>query len=142
MTTVESGSKGDHLKYCSNNKSFRTTNYRRAKSKPLLSNGRRTLPHYILKEENNDTEHFHDLLEEYESQGFISSSFAQGLNPKEFFFHCMAGRQGVCDTAMSTRTNKWLYYEEKCQLTEDIKVHMMEQYKIQGVEDFKWLMVN
>ncbi len=28
--------------------------------KPLLSNGRRTLPHYILKEENNDTEHFHE----------------------------------------------------------------------------------
>ncbi len=48
-------------------------------------------------------------LEEYESQGFISSSFAQGLNPKEFFFHCMAGRQGVCDTAMSTATSV-LYY--------------------------------
>ncbi len=51
LTTVESGSKGDHLNIAQITSLFRTTNYRRARVKPLLSNGRRTLPHYILKEE-------------------------------------------------------------------------------------------
>ncbi len=51
---------------------------------------------------------FHDLLEEYESQGFISFIFCTRSNPKEFFFHCMAGRQGVCDMAMSTATSGYI----------------------------------
>ncbi len=54
---------------------------------PVLNNGKRTLPHYP----------FEDLTVEmeYESRGFISSSFIKGLNPKEYYFHAMAGREGV-----------------------------------------------
>ena len=40
--------------------------------------------------------------EEYESRGFIRHSFIEGLNPEEFFFHSMSGREGICDTAMGT----------------------------------------
>ena len=34
--------------------------------------------------------------------GFISSSYTKGLNAKEFFFHCVAGREGLIDTAIRT----------------------------------------
>ena len=38
----------------------------------------------------------------YESRGFISSSLTKGLNPQEFFFYAMSGRENICDTAMGT----------------------------------------
>ena len=42
-------------------------------------------------------------------------------NPKEFFFHAMAGRDGICDTAMGTATSG--YIERKiAKCTEDITV--------------------
>ena len=31
---------------------------------------------------------------EYESRGFIDSSFIKGLNPKQFYFHSCSGREG------------------------------------------------
>ena len=37
-----------------------------------------------------------------ESHGFIHSNYTQGLNQREFFFHCMAGREGLIDTAIRT----------------------------------------
>jgi DNA-directed RNA polymerase beta' subunit len=47
----------------------------------------RTLPHY----EPNDMG--------YESRGFIENSYISALSPQEFFFHAMAGREGIIDTA-------------------------------------------
>lgn len=41
------------------------------------------------------------------ARGFISNSFIKGLNPQEFFFHAIAGRNGLIDTAcrsIATRT--------------------------------------
>lgn len=35
-------------------------------------------------------------------QGFVSNSFFTGLVPSEFFFHTMAGREGLVDTAVKT----------------------------------------
>ena len=58
---------------------------------------------------------------EYESRGFISSSFIQGLNPREFFFHAMAGREGMSDTAMGTATSGYLQ-RRIIKLAEDIKI--------------------
>ena len=40
--------------------------------------------------------------EDYESKGFIKNSFIRGLNPKEFWFHAITGREGITDTAMKT----------------------------------------
>jgi DNA-directed RNA polymerase II subunit RPB1 len=42
------------------------------------------------------------LEEKYESRGFVRNSFIHGLNPKEFFFHMMAGREAVTDTSQKT----------------------------------------
>jgi DNA-directed RNA polymerase beta' subunit len=36
------------------------------------------------------------------SRGFISSSYLQGLSPSEFFYHQMAGREGIVATAVNT----------------------------------------
>ncbi|KAE9969342.1 hypothetical protein EG328_006932 [Venturia inaequalis] len=36
------------------------------------------------------------------SKGFIANSFRSGLNPSEFIFHAMSGREGLVDTAVKT----------------------------------------
>jgi DNA-directed RNA polymerase II subunit RPB1 len=50
----------------------------------------RTLPHFV-KEKLNP-----------ESRGFVENSYMSGLDPKEFFFHAMGGREGLVDTAVKT----------------------------------------
>lgn len=36
------------------------------------------------------------------SKGFVENSYLRGLTPTEFFFHAMAGREGLIDTAVKT----------------------------------------
>jgi len=43
-----------------------------------------------------------------ESSGFIKSSYMQGLNPAEYFFHQMAAREGVVNTGVSTSETGYL----------------------------------
>jgi DNA-directed RNA polymerase III subunit RPC1 len=50
----------------------------------------RTLPHFPI---NSKTP---------EAKGFVHHSFYTGLTPTEFFFHTMAGREGLVDTAVKT----------------------------------------
>ena len=40
--------------------------------------------------------------------GFISDRFLSGLRPHDFFFHCMAGREGLIDTAVKTSRSGYL----------------------------------
>ena len=69
----------------------------------------RTLPHYPRYESSG------------EARGFITSNFLNGLNPQEFFFHAMAGREGVIDTAVKTANSGYLQRKlVKCM--EDLKV--------------------
>ena len=42
------------------------------------------------------------------AQGFVAHSYTQGLNPAEFFFHAMAGREGLVDTAVKTATTGYI----------------------------------
>lgn len=56
----------------------------------------RTLPHYP-KYENG-----------MESRGFIAHNFFEGLNPMEFYFHAMSGREGLIDTAVKTANSGYL----------------------------------
>ena len=42
------------------------------------------------------------------SGGFIANSFMTGLSPQEYFFHCMAGREGLVDTAVKTSRSGYL----------------------------------
>ena len=43
------------------------------------------------------------------ARGFIESNFFTGLNPTEFFFHAMSGREGLMDTAVKTQQSGYLY---------------------------------
>merc|ERR1719402_1486503 len=40
--------------------------------------------------------------------GFIDGRFMTGIQPQEFFFHCMAGREGLIDTACKTSRSGYL----------------------------------
>lgn len=40
--------------------------------------------------------------------GFISDRFLTGLHPQEYYFHCMAGREGLVDTAVKTSRSGYL----------------------------------
>ncbi len=43
------------------------------------------------------------------ARGFIRNGFKQGLNPKEFFFGAMTGRDSLMDTALRTPKSGYLY---------------------------------
>lgn len=42
------------------------------------------------------------------TRGFITDRFLTGIRPQEFFFHCMAGREGLVDTAVKTSRSGYL----------------------------------
>ncbi|MEK6960435.1 MAG: DNA-directed RNA polymerase subunit A' [Nanoarchaeota archaeon] len=44
-----------------------------------------------------------------EARGFIANGFKHGLNPKEFFFGSMTGRDSLMDTALRTPKSGYLY---------------------------------
>ena len=112
--TVISGAKGDFFNIAQITGLLGQQNINGNRIPKHLNNGKRSLPHYPLDEELS-------LDEKYESRGFIKSSFIHGLNPKEFFFHAMSGRIGICDTAMGTATSGYIQRRiGKC--TEDIQI--------------------
>lgn len=43
-----------------------------------------------------------------EARGFVKSCYKEGLNPLEFFFHSMAGREGLVDTAVRTSRSGYM----------------------------------
>lgn len=40
--------------------------------------------------------------------GFVDGRFLTGIEPQEYFFHCMAGREGLIDTAVKTSRSGYL----------------------------------
>lgn len=51
---------------------------------------------------NRTLPHFKRFNQSTQSKGFVSNSFYTGLNPCEFFFHTVGGREGLVDTAVKT----------------------------------------
>jgi DNA-directed RNA polymerase subunit A' len=56
----------------------------------------RTLPHFKKGDRGSD------------AHGFIAHSYKGGLNPTEFFFHAIGGREGLVDTAVRTSQSGYL----------------------------------
>ncbi|RCN46647.1 RNA polymerase Rpb1, domain 5 [Ancylostoma caninum] len=52
--------------------------------------------------------HFKKLQKTPDARGFVENSFFSGLTPTEFFFHSMAGREGLVDTAVKTAETGYL----------------------------------
>uniref|UniRef100_A0A5S6QTH3 DNA-directed RNA polymerase subunit n=1 Tax=Trichuris muris TaxID=70415 RepID=A0A5S6QTH3_TRIMR len=46
--------------------------------------------------------HFQRFQRTPDAKGFVDASFYSGLSPDQFFFHAMAGREGLIDTAVKT----------------------------------------
>jgi DNA-directed RNA polymerase beta' subunit len=90
----------------------------------------RTLPHYvsygkldvlpseILDNENIDPLPYMKKL--FESRGFVSHSYFQGLSPQEFFFHAAGGREGLIDTACKTATTGYIQ-RKMIKMMEDLR---------------------
>ncbi len=61
------------------------------------------------------------------ARGFVESSYKRGLNPIEYFFHSMGGREGLVDTAVRTSRSGYMQRRlinalEDLKVTEDRKV--------------------
>ncbi len=61
----------------------------------------------------------HDLSPE--ARGFVRHSYKKGLNPVEFFFHAMTGRDSLMDTALRTPKSGYLY-RRLANALQDLKV--------------------
>lgn len=86
----------------------------------------RTLPHYPRYENG------------MESRGFIAHSFLEGLNPKEFFFHAMAGREGLIDTAVKTANSGYLQ-RKLVKAMEDLKTYYDGSIRDNGGEIIEFI---
>lgn len=62
---------------------------------PIMASGK-TLPSFIPHDPNP------------RAGGYIGDRFLTGLRTQEFFFHCMAGREGLIDTAVKTSRSGYL----------------------------------
>lgn len=62
---------------------------------PLMPSGR-TLPSFLPYDTSP------------RAGGFVDGRFLTGIRPQEFFFHCMAGREGLVDTAVKTSRSGYL----------------------------------
>lgn len=56
-----------------------------------------------------------------EARGFIMNGFKQGINPKEFFFQAITGRDALMDTALRTPKSGYLY-RRLANAMQDLKV--------------------
>jgi DNA-directed RNA polymerase I subunit RPA1 len=54
--------------------------------------------------------------------GFVQDRFLTGVKPQEYYFHCMAGREGLVDTAVKTSRSGYL---QRCLVKhlEELKVN-------------------
>lgn len=94
ISTVTSGSKGDWPNLMQITASLGQQMLSGSRVKYSLNHGQRALPHYRWAGLS--------LEEEYESRGFVTSSFMKGLSPREFIAHSYCAREGIVHTAIST----------------------------------------
>ena len=58
--------------------------------------------------ENRTLPHFTKYDDSPGARGFVESSYINGLNPQEMFFHAMGGRVGLIDTAVKTSSTGYI----------------------------------
>jgi len=62
----------------------------------------------VLGYRNRTLSHFKQEDPNPQARGFVNSSYRDGLNPVEFFFHAMGGREGLVDTAVRTQQSGYM----------------------------------
>ena len=113
VSTVTAGSKGEYFNITQITGMLGQQNHMGSRIQPVYNRCRRTLPHYPLE---NQT-----MEQEFESRGFIKSSFLRGLNPQEFIFHSMTGREGISNSSMATSSSGYIQ-RKMVKVMEDIQV--------------------
>jgi DNA-directed RNA polymerase II subunit RPB1 len=71
--------------------------------------------------DNRTLPHFAKYDDGAESRGFVENSFIAGIRPAEFFYHAMAGREGLIDTAVKTSDTGYIQ-RRLVKIMEDIHV--------------------
>ena len=66
------------------------------------------------------------------SRGFIQNSYLKGLTPCEFFFHAMAGREGLIDTAVKTAETGYIQ-RKLIKSMEDVVVQVCSSFLLFAV---------
>ena len=66
--------------------------------------GKRIMRGYV----NRALSHFKAGDPSPKARGFVYSSYQQGLDPIEYFFHAMGGREGLVDTAVRTQQSGYM----------------------------------
>tara|TARA_B100001094_G_scaffold263748_2_gene265473 strand:- start:3946 stop:7887 length:3942 start_codon:yes stop_codon:yes gene_type:complete len=56
------------------------------------------------------------------AKGFVKNSYKKGLEPHEFFYHAMGGREGIIDTAVKTSETGYIQ-RRLIKSMEDISIH-------------------
>ncbi|TAJ44915.1 DNA-directed RNA polymerase subunit A' [Methanofollis fontis] len=79
----------------------------------------RTLPHFKRQDRGAD------------AHGFVRSSYKRGLNPTEFFFHAIGGREGLVDTAVRTSQSGYLQ-RRMINALQDLKVEYDRSVRTTG----------
>jgi len=82
--------------------------------------------------ENRTLPHFPKYDDGLESRGFVKNSFISGIEPAEFFFHAMGGREGLIDTAVKTSESGYIQ-RRLVKLLEDI--HVSEDRTVRDIND-------
>lgn len=113
VATVTSGSRGDYFNIAQITGTLGQQCLTGQRFIPMINRGKRTLPHYKYE--------IADVEKDFESRGFIKNSLMKGLNPREFWFHAMSGREGVSDTAMKTSSSGYVQ-RKMIKVLEDVSV--------------------
>lgn len=125
VATVTSGSKGDFFNVCQITGLLGQQNVSGRHIQPVLNEGTRALPHFPPG---------HD---DFAATGFVSHSFIHGLQPHEYFFHAMSGREGVSDTALKTAVSGYTQ-RKMVKLMEDIQVRYDGTVRNSAGEIIQW----
>jgi DNA-directed RNA polymerase II subunit RPB1 len=113
VATVTSGAKGEMFNISQITSMLGQQIHMGKRIQKTLNRGRRTLPHY--PKENLTIE------QEFESQGFIKHSFLHGLNPQEFIWHAISGREGCSNSSLQTANSGYIQ-RKMIKTLEDVQV--------------------
>ena len=88
--------------------------------------------------DNRTLPHYHKYNDGPEARGYVKHSFIDGLNPQEFFFHAMGGREGLIDTAVKTSETGYLQRKlvkamEDCKVNFDMTVRNANNQIVQFI---------
>ncbi|AUS94144.1 RNA polymerase [Trichoplusia ni ascovirus 6b] len=91
---IESGSKGDYFNVGQTKGMLGQQLVNGCRIPMVINDGMRSCVHSKFSETR------HDVL--IKNRGFITRGFSNGLDPREWIFHCMSGRESVCSSATET----------------------------------------